>query len=224
MCEPSTILATQLAMTAAQHYSAQQAAVEGAKRQNSLWIQNEQNARTGAVGNFRDINRRKDQEGKATAQKKFDKMVEGMRNRAAIKTKAGSTGVGGQVVNQRLNQVTRDEGTARTRLDTNNKWKQSELNSQKDASIVNYKNQVNSVQKGQAPSATDAFLGMAMDMGMQVAGNYMMYQSGLPTQTPNPTGGAVAAGGSTAVAGGGTVVATAQPNSYFEWLKTGKYY
>ena len=223
MCEPSTILATQLAMTAVSHYSAQSAAVEGAKRQNNLWIQNENNARTGAVGNFRDINRRKDQENKTTTQKKFDKLIEGMRNRAAIKTKAGSTGVGGQVVNQRLNQVTRDESTARTRLDTNNKWKQAELNSQKDASIVNYKNQVNSVQKGEAPSAMDAFMGMAMDMGMQVAGNYMMYQSGLPTTTANPTG-AVAAGGSTAVAGGGTVVATAQPNSYIDWLKTGKYY
>lgn len=186
MCEPTTILAAQLAMTGVQHYTAQQAAVDKANRQNALYTTNAANAQTALTGEYRNSNNRSAQENKSTAQKKFDKTIEGMKARSKVIAASGSSNTSGRVIQTRLNQVTREEGTAKTRLDTNNRWKQQEIENQKASSQVTFKNRVNSVEKGYAPSAGDALMGMFLDMGMQVAGHYAMQNS--LSQTPNPTG------------------------------------
>jgi hypothetical protein len=211
MCNPAAALGAQLGMTAIQHISAQNAAVEQANRQNALYIENVNNSRVAATDEVRALNRRADQEGQSTAQRKFQNQIETIKLREKKKTAALERGVLGNSVQSILQDVGRRGSFNEQTMERNLGMTLAQINDQKEGTKATFMNRVNSVQKGYAPDAGDAMLGMVADMGMQVAGSYMMYSGMSPTTTPNPTG-AVIQGGT------GNAAANATKMSYTDWL------
>lgn len=211
MCSAGAALGAQLALTAVQHYSAQSAAVEQANRQNALYIENVNNSRVAATDDVRALNRRIDQEGQATAQKKFQNQIDTIQLREKKKTAALERGVRGTTVQQILQDVGRRGSFNNQTLTRNLDMTVAQMEDQKHATKATFMNRVNSVEKGYAPSAGDAMLGMVADMGMQVAGSYIAYSGATAGSTANPTGAVVQG------AGGNAAANTTKP-SYWDWL------
>ena len=143
----------------------QNAAVDAANRQNAAYRENVNNSFTAFQDENRSLNRRIGQESDAKAQNSFAKMIEALRLQGRAQTAAGEAGVSGNSVSALLNDLTRQEGVAQNTISRNFENTKMQLEDQKTSTQATFKNRVNSVQKGYAPSAGDAMLGIALNAG-----------------------------------------------------------
>lgn len=156
-------------MQVMQGISAQNAAVERANQQNALYIQNANNAREAMLNDVRALNRRQDQEAQANAQKKFDLNLEAEQKKATAGVAAGEGGVAGSSVQRLLDSYDRQRSVAQGTINRNFDMVRDEIGFQKEATKTTFNSRVNSVSKGYAPSALQAGLGIAANVGSTVA-------------------------------------------------------
>lgn len=160
----------QAAVAVAQGVMQQNAAVEQANRQNFLYRQNAANAMVAATDEQRSLNRRIDQESQAASQKKFDLLLESVRKSGTAQAAAGEAGVGGSSVSRLLNDITRQTTVAQNTVSRNFDMTEAQINDAKESTKTTFNSRVNSVQKGYAPSAMDAALGIGLNAGAAYAG------------------------------------------------------
>lgn len=143
----------------------QNAAVDAANRQNALYRQNVNNSLTAFQDENRALNRRIGQESDAKAQSSFAKMIEALQLQGRAQTAAGEAGVSGNSVSALFNDLARQEGVAQNTIARNFENTKMQLEDQKTGTQSTFQSRVNSVQKGYAPSAGDAMLGIALNAG-----------------------------------------------------------
>lgn len=143
----------------------QNAAVDAANRQNALYRQNVNNSLTAFQDENRALNRRIGQESDAKAQSSFAKMIEALQLQGRAQTAAGEAGVSGNSVSALFNDLARQEGVAQNTISRNFENTKMQLEDQKTGTQSTFQSRVNSVQKGYAPSAGDAMLGIALNAG-----------------------------------------------------------
>lgn len=174
MCADPVTMAI-IGMQVAQGISAQNAAVGRANEQNALYAQNTTNAREAMLNDVRALNRRGDQESQAAAQKKFQLNLEGEQKKATAGVAAGEGGVAGSSVQRLLDSYDRQRSVAQGTINRNFEMVLDEIGFQKEATKSTFNSRANSVSKGYAPSALQAGLGIAADVG----GTLAMGSSGL---------------------------------------------
>lgn len=162
MCTPEA----QIAAAVFQGIQGQNAAVEQANRQNAMYLENAQNARTAATDDQRALNMRIGQEGDAASQQRFAALVQGLRNSGTATTAAGEAGVSGNSVSALLADLTRQTTVQQGTITRNFDMTKNQLEQNKEATKSTFTSRVNGVQKGSAPSATDALLGIGINAGM----------------------------------------------------------
>lgn len=165
MCTP------QVAIAVVQGVMQQNAAVDAANRQNALYRQNAANAMVAATDEQRALNRRIGQEGDAAAQKSFDLILDSIRRTGTAQTAAGEAGVAGNSVSRLLNDITRQTTVAQNTVSRNFDMTKAQLEDSKESTKTTFNSRVNSVQKGYAPSASDALLGIGLSAGAAYAGS-----------------------------------------------------
>lgn len=168
MCaDPMTI--AMIGMQVGQGVMAQNAAVTQANQQNAMYQQNVVNSREAMLNDVRSLNRRQDQESKATAQKKFDLNLEAEQKKATAGVAAGEGGVAGSSVQRLLDSYDRSRSVAQGTINRNFDMVAEEIAGNKEATKSTFTSRVNSVKKGYAPSALQAGLGIAMNVGSTLA-------------------------------------------------------
>lgn len=168
MCaDPLTI--AMISMQVAQGVSAQNAAVARANEQNALYNQNVVNSREAMLNDNRALNRRQDQEAMAAAQKRLQVSLEGEQKKATVGTAAGEGGVGGSSVQRLLDSYDRQRSVAQGTIDRNLEMVREEIGFQKEGTKSTFNSRANSVSKGYAPSALQAGLGIAANVGSTLA-------------------------------------------------------
>jgi len=190
MCTPEA----QVAAAVFQGIQGQNAAVEQANRQNAMYLENAQNARTAATDDQRALNMRIGQEGDAASQQRFAALVQGLRNSGTATTAAGEAGVSGNSVSALLADLTRQTTVQQGTITRNFDMTKSQLEQNKEATKSTFPSRVNGVQKGSAPSATDALLGIAVNGGMAYGSAQM--QANQTTAMNNQTAALKARGSS----------------------------
>jgi hypothetical protein len=161
MCSPEA----QAASAVVQGIMQQNAAVAAANRQNAIWRQNEANARVARTDEQRALNLRIGQEGNASAQQKMAILIDSLKTQGRAATASGEAGVSGTSVGRLMADITRQQTVAQGTVQRNFDMTKAQLNQQKEATTATYMGRVNSVQKGWAPSAGDAMLGIALNAG-----------------------------------------------------------
>lgn len=164
MCTP------QVAIAVVQGVMQQNAAVDAANRQNALYRQNAANAMVAATDEQRALNRRLDQEGQASAQKSLELTLDSMRRTGTAQTAAGEAGVAGNSVSRLLNDITRQTTVAQNTVSRNFDMTKAQVGDAKEATKATFNQRVASVQKGYAPSASDAMLGIGLNAGAAYVG------------------------------------------------------
>lgn len=174
MCgDPITI--AMMAMTVYQGVQKQNMAVEQANQQNALYLQNAQNAKDAQLNDVRQLNLRQDQEAEAKAQKSLANTIDGMKKQGTIQVAAGEAGISGNSVQNIFDQYERANAVNQGTINRNFDNIKNQLENERAGTATTFKSRVNSVQKGYAPSAFDAGLGIAANVGT----TYMMASSGL---------------------------------------------
>ena len=164
MCaDPITI--AMAAFQAVKGVSEQNAAVERANQQNAYYLQNAANAREASLNENRSLNRRQDQEAMSAAQKDLETMLQGEKNAARIQTAAGESGIRGLGVQRILDSYDRETSVAQGSIARNFDYVRQQISDEKEGTKYTFQNRVNSVQKGYAPSAMQAGLGIAANVG-----------------------------------------------------------
>lgn len=167
MCDPLTI--AMAAFQAVKGITEQNAAVEQANQQNALYTQNAVNAREAMLNDNRALNRRQSQEAMAAAQKDLELTLEGERNSARIQTAAGESGIQGLGVQRILDSYDRETKVAQGSVARNFDFVRQQIDDEKQGTRYAFQSRVNSVQKGYAPSAAQAGLGIATNVGSTLA-------------------------------------------------------
>lgn len=161
MCDLTTAMA---AFQVVQGVTAQNAAVEQANAQNALYRQNAVNAREAALNDFRALNRRQAQEGDKANQESFQKSIEALQKKSTVTVAAGEGGVSGNSVNRILDSYDRQKSVAQGTIQRNFDYMSEQIGYEKEGAKSQFQNRVNSVQKGYAPSAFQAGLGIATNV------------------------------------------------------------
>lgn len=187
MCTPEA----QAGAAIFQGIMAQNAAVDQANRQNAMYLENAQNSRVAATDDQRALNMRIGQEGDAAAQQRFAALLEGLRRSGTATTAAGEAGVAGGSVSALLADLTRQTTVQQGTITRNFDMTKNQIEQNKEATKATFTSRVNSVQKGSAPSATDALLGIGVNAGMAYGMADMQQKdiakmrNGLPTRGSN---------------------------------------
>ena len=198
MCSPEA----QAASAVVQGIMSQNAQVAAAERQNAIWRQNEANARVARTDAQRAMNLRIGQEGAATAQQKMAILIDSLKTQGRAATASGEAGVSGTSVGRLMADITRQQTVAQGTIQRNFDMTKNQIEQQKEAETATYMGRVNSVQKGWAPSAGDAMLGIALNAGTAYgmgkyyegqaakASTWSLPSSGgsLPSSAPPPSG------------------------------------
>lgn len=163
MCDPMTAT---LALQAAGGIMQHNATNAQAKAQNNAYRANAENARMTMLNDNRMLNQRQDQENQAAAQEKFDKMLEARRLEATQMVNAGESGTAaGNNLNYLLGNIEREKLRENQKINTNLDFTTQQLSAERDALQYQFKNKVNSVQKGMGSDPLMAGLGIAATMG-----------------------------------------------------------
>lgn len=164
-----------MAMQVVQGVQKQNNAVEIANQQNALYLANAQNAKDAMMNDARSLNLRQDQEAKSKAQKVLENSLDGARKVATGTVAAGESGVSGNSVQRILDSYERTKSVNQGTIERNFDMVSDQLDAERQGLQYTFKNRVNSVSKGYAPSAFDAGLGIAASVG----GTALVASSGL---------------------------------------------
>lgn len=174
MCGDPVTMAM-IAMTVMQGVNQQNQAVEVAENQNAMYKANADIAREAQLNDVRALNLRQSQEATAKAQASLENTLKGVQQQGTIQTAAGEAGISGNSVQQIFDRYERSRAVNQGTINRNFDNIASQLDAERAGTAATFKTRVNSLQKGYAPSAFDAGLGIAAKAGSV----YMMGSSGL---------------------------------------------
>lgn len=174
MCgDPITM--AMIAMTVMQGVNQQNQAVQMAENQNAMYKANADNAREAQLNDVRALNLRQSQEASAKAQATLENTLKGVKTQGTLQTAAGEAGISGNSVQQIFDRYERATAVNQGTINRNFDNIVSQLDAERSGTTTTFKQRVNGIQKGYAPSALDAGLGIAAKAGSV----YMMGSSGL---------------------------------------------
>lgn len=151
MCDPMTIalVGMQVGTIAMQHK--QQA--DAAKLQNAAYEQNRLNATTSLMGNYQQAQERQRQEIASASNAIQQRRMEEMRQGASARAAAGEAGISGFSVDALLRDVSAVGARDVMNTTTNRDWSLTQLNHEMRGARASAENQINSMRRGQKPSA-----------------------------------------------------------------------
>ncbi|TXR49888.1 virion core protein, T7 gp14 family [Phyllobacterium endophyticum] len=135
---------------------------QAADNQNKFYDQNMANSRAAYAQQTAQVQEREKQEQDAQAQTAFEMDQEAKRERAKIENDSASNSQAGLSRDSLLADIDRQEATRQAASSKNLAWTLADLNGQKAAYGSQLVSNINSVQRGQAPSF--------MDLGINIAG------------------------------------------------------
>lgn len=165
MCEPMTIAATMMGVQTVTSMMGQQtqyaAQKQQAEAQNRMYEQNRTNAYKALGHQYGDIGTRQDQEKVAVAEQKEQRAREARAQMARARVASGEAGISGNSVRIGMRDISGAASRDFSTMDRNLSWTLAQLQTQKRSARTSTINQINSVQKGQKPSSSARYLGMA---------------------------------------------------------------
>lgn len=123
-----------------------------ADAQNEFYMQNAREAQRAATVQYTNLSIRRDQTLESANNKLFDQSIEALKARGTANTAAGEAGVGGNTVDDLINDLFAQEGRRSQALDTQFKMDAREIQTQMDNSQGQAQQRINSVQRAEPPS------------------------------------------------------------------------
>lgn len=182
MCSPIAIAAVGLglqAVGAVSSYTSQKSQVEEQKKQDAAYtLANTEAAITSADVNMADISLRQSQELLATGTQKYDAGQETIAAISSTKAAAADANVSGHSVDAILTNIAGVGNTNQTRISANSDMTQLQLQRQKDAEIVQARNNINTVRPTNL--RTPSLITPLISIGTASLGAYDYYKSKQP--------------------------------------------
>lgn len=167
MCEPTTIAALGLVMSAASagvgYYGQRQAAEAQQDYQDRMYSETAKQAYEAYSHNLRQIANRTEQERAAMMDRTTDNAIEGMSARASTRVAMGEAGVAGNTVEALLLDFERQEAINKLQLETNFGWLSQQAEEDKKGAAAQAQARVSGATPGPVamPSALAAGLSIA---------------------------------------------------------------
>tara|TARA_R110001592_G_scaffold346780_3_gene639586 strand:+ start:4652 stop:5185 length:534 start_codon:yes stop_codon:yes gene_type:complete len=161
MCDPTVMIAMQIAGAAMSYMAADQQAKEQTRRNNAIATEADRSYKE----QVKMIDRRMDEEKLASVQAEQDVMVDARNKKATAIASAGESGVAGISIDSILHEVDYQEGTVLNRNLTSTKNTIAKLNDDKTQAYSQMAGRYNSLSSVQQPS----FLGTALEVGSSLS-------------------------------------------------------